>query len=191
MKREVLRGFAGPGMPGSSHLYYTKKAYRNFEARARICISKDGNSGWYFRCAKDKNWNGKEWRDWPEGYEFQINNHSGDPRRTATFYPEPSLRDPEFPKLLGYDPAKDDDKDPNFWFQMHIIAVGNHFVAKLNGKVVTDFVHVTTPPDRLNKEKGKYEEGHIAFQMHHPGTVIQIKDLEVRELAPDFAWQEP
>lgn len=182
----ILQGFGAAGTPDSSHLYYVKKEFRNFEARADLCIDKDGNSGWYFRCPRATNQNRPgpgQWQNWPTGYEFQINNHSGDPKRTGTFYPNPTLLDADIAKYLGYDPAKDDG---NFWFQMHIIAVGNHFVCKLNGKVAVDYVHEIGPGKR--HEKGRWEEGLFAFQMHHPGTIVKIKNLEVRELSPDFRW---
>ncbi len=185
----ILQGKGVPGTPGSSHIYYIKKAFRNFEARAEICINKQGNSGWYFRCPRSANFRNGRWRNWPVGYEFQINNHSGDPKRTGTFYPKPTLWDADIARLIGYDPAKDDG---NFWFRMHIIAVGNHFICKLNGKVAVDHVHPldpTKPPHRHSK--GRWEEGLFAFQMHHFGTVVKIKNPEVRQLAPDFSWSEP
>ena len=77
---------------------------------------------------------------------------------------------------------------------MHIIAVGNHFICKLNDKVATDHVHPLNPWPKKGKRlhsKGRWEEGLFAFQVHHPGTVVKIKNLEVRELSPDFEWREP
>ncbi len=183
----ILQGHAKRGMPGSSHLYYIKKQFKNFEARAQVCISPNGNSGWYFRCPPASNRVGEgELKDWPTGFEFQINNHSGDPKRTGTFYPRPTLWDKDIQKYLGYDHTKDDG---NVWFQMHIIAVGNHFVCTLNGTVANDYVHVKSRDPR--HEKGRWMEGYFSFQMHHHGTVVRFKDLEVRELSPDFTWVEP
>ena len=72
-------------LPGteSSHLYYIKKKFKNFEYKADVNINRDGNSGMYFRCV-DRNRDEKGiWQDWPNGYEAQVNLGSPhDPKRS-------------------------------------------------------------------------------------------------------------
>jgi type 1 glutamine amidotransferase len=169
----VLQGFSEKD---SSHLFFIKKPFRNFEARSEIMISDTGNSGWYFRCPKDRNYDPATgiWRNWPFGYEAQINNGSGDPKRSGTFYPEPTLWDADIQRVLGYDHEKD---DPNFWFAMTIIAVGDHIVIKLNDQVVVD---------HFVDKKEKVYEGYFAFQNHHPGTVVKFRNMQVRPLGDDL-----
>jgi len=153
----------------SSHLYNIKKKYRNFECRADISIDPNGNSGMYFRCL-DRNLNNKgEWKNWPTGYEAQINNgYDHDPKRGGTFYPAPALYTKDIKKLLGYEKEKDKG---NFWYNMHVIAVDNLFVIKLNGKIAT-----------VHRGRRNFREGFFAFQMHHNGSKVRIKNFEVREL---------
>ncbi len=155
----------------ATHIYHIKKKYKNFEYRADINIDPDGNSGMYFLCSPNNLQGNGQWKNWPNGFEAQINNaYKGDPKRSGTFYPNPTLYDKEIAKLLGYKKGKDDG---NFWFNMHVIAVDDLFVIKLNGKVAV--VH------RANRG-GDKKEGYFAFQMHHKGTVVKLKNIEVREL---------
>ncbi len=152
---------------GSSHIYYVKRQFRNFEYRADVNIDPNGNSGMYFRCSPANLKDGK-WKNWPIGYEAQINNgYDGDPKRSGTFYPQPTLLDKDIKRHLGYEKAKDDG---NFWFNLHVIAVDDRFVVKLNGKVVV--VH----------RNDAHQEGYFAFQMHHGNTIVKLKNIEVREL---------
>jgi hypothetical protein len=165
-------------LPGteSSHLYYIQKKFKNFEYKADVNINRDGNSGMYFRCV-DRNRNEKGiWQDWPNGYEAQVNLGSPhDPKRSGTFYgwEEGTLYDKDIQKYLGYDKDKPGD---DFWWNQHIIAVGNHFVVKLNGQVVVDLY------DKGARRAARRAEGFFAFQMHHRGAVVKFKNIQVREL---------
>ncbi len=174
----ILQGEHVKDTPGSSHIYYTKESFNNFEVRSDIYINGYGNSGFYFRCARERNLNNGRWKNWPNGYESQVNMASGDPKRSGTFYPKPTMWTKDIKAVLGYDAPKNPKpgKEENpFWFKMHIIAVGDHIVIKLNNKIVTD--HFTT--------RG-LKEGLFSFQFHHPGTFVQYKNIEVRRLNPDL-----
>lgn len=168
--------FQGFSEKDSSHLFYIKRPYRNFEAHSEIMISATGNSGWYYRCPKERNYDAATgiYRNWPAGFEAQINNGSGDPKRSGTFYPEPTLWDADIQRVLGFDHEKD---DPDFWFKMSIIAVGDHMVIKLNDQVMVD---------HFVGEREKFYEGLFAFQNHHPGTVVKFRNMVVRPLADDL-----
>ena len=62
----ILQGYWEKDKPGpdSSHIYYIKRPFRNFEYRAEVRLNPGGNSGMYFRCPRDKNYvkegNGKK-----------------------------------------------------------------------------------------------------------------------------------
>ena len=100
---------------------------------------------------------------WPKGYESQVENTSPDPQRTGSLY--------NFVKI-GEQLIEDDT-----WWTQHIIAIGNHIIIKVNGKVVVDFV------DKENT----HTEGHVAVQQHDPGSVVHYKDIMVRPLPDDEA----
>ena len=170
----VLQGYCDESDPvGSSHLYYTKWTFKNFEYRVDININQTGNSGLYFRCPKDDNYIGGLWKNFPRSLEAQINNaYEGDPKKSGTFYPKPALSVEDIRKFIGYGTIPDYG---HFWFHMHVIAVDNHFVVKLNGNVVID---LHEPKD----SKRYCEEGDFAFQLHHAETRVRFKNVEVREL---------
>jgi len=170
----ILQGKWVQGTPGSSHLYYIGKKFKNFEYRADVCICPDGNSGMYFRCRDDnKNAQGR-WQNWPDGYEAQVDNGHTDEKRTGTMYPAPALSSDDLKRIMGYEKAKDDG---NFWFTQEVIAVGDHVVIKLNGKVANDV------PD-IKKVPGKNHslEGYFAWQFHDETCLVKFKNIEVREL---------
>ncbi len=181
VKNGVLVG--ATDTPGaSSHLYYTKKSFKNFEVRSQICICDDGNSGFYFRCQKDNFKNGK-WQNWPNGYEAQINLSHGDPKRSGTFYAAPTVWSADIKAWLGFDASdkqqRENLKAKDFWYTMRIIAIGDHTVIMLNDHVVVDHFG---PADG----KSLFTEGYFAFQLHNPGMFVKLKDIEVRELDPSL-----
>ena len=168
----ILQGYWPKGKPGpgSSHLYYIKKAYRNFEYRAEVRLNPGGNSGMYFRCPKEKNLIAKgdkaQWRNWPDGDEAQVKVGPGDSKKTGTLYPgKPAVSEKELNEFIGVDTAKEP-----VWITQHIIAVGNHIIIKLNGKVIREEI------------RNKHEEGLFAYQFHHKGTRVEYRNIEVREL---------
>jgi hypothetical protein len=54
-----------------------------------------------------------------------------------------------------------------------VIVDGNHFIIKVNDKVVTD----CTGP------KNRYAKGYLALQQHNPGSIVQFRNLLMRPLA--------
>ncbi len=174
----ILQGKHVEGTPDSSHLYYIKKKFRNFEYRADVCINPGGNSGMYFRCLDNNLLPSGKWKNWPNGYEAQVNNDSADPRRSGTLYPDPTINAADLERIIGYNVEKE-KKNLDYWFNQHIILVGDHVVVKLNGKVATEQADIHKIPD-----KPYSTEGYFSFQFHDPGTVVKYKNIEVREL-PD------
>ena len=94
----------------------------------------------------------------PKGYEAQVNSTHTDPVRTGSLY--------------NHVKVFDDLVKPDTWFTQEIEAVGNHIVIKVNGKTTVDY-----------EDKGDYfKEGYFAFQQHDPGSKVQIRKVEVKEL---------
>jgi hypothetical protein len=92
----------------------------------------------------------------PKGYEAQVNNTHKDWRRTGSLYAIKDVKEQLIP----------DDT----WWTQDIIADGNHIVIKVNDKVVVD-----TTDD-------KYQKGYIALQQHNKGSVVQYRNLMMRQL---------
>jgi hypothetical protein len=72
---------------------------------------------------------------------------------------------------------------PNEWFTLELIAVGAHFVVRLNGRGVV----AVDDPDQT------YKHGHIALhRMAGPAGEIDCRKIEIKELhAADTATQAP
>lgn len=133
-----------------SHLFYVGEQCGNCEFKAEVKLNKGGNSGMYFRAKMEPGW--------PAGYEAQVNNSSGDWRRTGSLYQLSDVKEQLVP----------DDT----WWTQHIIANGNHIVIKVNDKVVVDYVDA----------KNTYRTGYLALQQHDPGSVVQYRNLMMRTL---------
>jgi len=109
VKDGVLTGSGGQG-----HIF-SKASYDNLMLRTSVRISKNGNSGVYFRT--------QGIQQWPVGYEAQVDNH--DPNNpTGSIYGMHKAR-----KLL----TRDGD-----WFTMQVTADGPHIVVEVNGETVVD-----------------------------------------------------
>ena len=140
-----------------SHLY-SPNTYTNLEFKAEVRLNHSGNSGMYFRAALSKGW--------PKGYEAQVENTSPDPQRTGSLY--------SFHKI-GEQLVQDDT-----WWTQHIVAISNHIIILVNGKVVTDVI----------EDKNTYTAGYLALQQHNQGSVVEYRNLQVKPLPADAkeAW---
>ncbi|HLU46881.1 MAG TPA: family 16 glycoside hydrolase, partial [Planctomycetota bacterium] len=144
------------GRGGQGHIF-SPKEYKNFHYRATVRVGPDSNSGMYFRSKKESS------VAWPRGMEAQLNASHGDPKRSGTLY--------------GYVDVLEQLTRNDEWFTQEVIAVDEHIVIKIDGKVV---VATKVPYDNQKH----FERGHFAFQQHHQGSKVDIKDVQVREL-PD------
>ncbi|MCU0226977.1 MAG: DUF1080 domain-containing protein, partial [Bryobacterales bacterium] len=61
-----------------SHLFYKQREFKNLHFKATIKLNNKGNSGMYFRAEFGTGW--------PKGYEAQVENSSGDPKKTGSLY---------------------------------------------------------------------------------------------------------
>ena len=146
-----------------SHLFYVgdDKPFMNFEFKADVMTTPGSNSGIYIHTRYQKS-------GWPKhGYEAQVNNTHGDPKKTASLYGVVNV-------LKA--PAKD-----NEWFTQHIIVRGKRIIIKIDGKTLVDY---TEPKD---KKPGKnftrvLAGGTFAFQAHDPKSKVYFKNVRVKRL---------
>ena len=142
------------GSGPASHLFSQRDDYENFVYRVEAKINDGGNSGQYFRT--------KFGPGFPKGYEAQINATHKDKIRTGSLY------FPNVKEVLVFEQLH----KPDEWFTQEVTAVGNHIVIKVNGKTTVDW----------KDPKNTYTKGHFALQQHDPGTVVQFRKIEVKEL---------
>lgn len=137
-----------------SHLFSPRGDYKNFEVRAQVKISDGGNSGLYIRATRGTGW--------PEGYEAQINSSMSDPQKSGSLY----TFSPRTVQLVA----------PDTWFEYQISCQnegsGTRIKIWMDGFLVNDY---------LDLER-THTQGHIALQQHHEGSLLEIRDLELREL---------
>jgi hypothetical protein len=154
---EVKDGMlVGTGKP--SMLFSPKGHYKNFVYRAEIRINDHGNSGMYIRTPKEATFS--------KGYEIQVNSTHGDPIKTGSIYTMVHV----YKQLVP----------PDTWFTQEVECVDRnyrgkvipHIKVKVNGDLLYEFL------DHTNA----FQEGHFAFQQHDPGSRVEIRKVEVKEL---------
>jgi hypothetical protein len=148
-----------------AHLFYVGDVnggkFKNFELKLDISTRPKANSGVYFHTEFQKD-------GWPaKGYEVQVNNTHGDPKKTAGLY---NVKD----NLEA--PAKDGE-----WFTMTIKVVGKHIVTSVNGKVIVDYTEEENPPRKANPGR-LIGTGTFALQGHDPGSEVHYKNILVKPL---------
>lgn len=147
-----------------SHLFYVgeDKPFKNFEFKAKVKTDKTSNGGIYFHTKFQET-------GWPKyGFEAQVNNTHGDPKKTGGIY---SVKD-----VMNNSPAKDGE-----WFDYYIKVDGDHVVIKINGEVTADY----TEPEGTKPGKDftrVLDKGTFALQAHDPGSTVWFKDIEVKRL---------
>ncbi|MEM7309937.1 MAG: family 16 glycoside hydrolase [Planctomycetota bacterium] len=136
------------------HIFSPRSDYGDHEIKARVKINVGGNSGLYFRTAYGDGW--------PAGYEAQINSSYADPQKTGSLY--------------GLVPIKTHLVSSDTWFDYHVtcrdVDEGTHVMIRVNGVIFADYVDA----------ERRHGPGHIALQQHHDGSVVEVKELRVREL---------
>ncbi len=147
-----------------AHLFYVGDVqcakFKNFELKLDISTRPKANSGVYFHTEFGPGWPAK-------GYEVQVNNTHGDPKKTAGLY---NVKD----NLEA--PAKDGE-----WFTMTIKVVGKRVTTSVNGKVIVDYTEEEQPQRKSNPGR-LIGSGTFAIQGHDPGSVIHYKNIFVKPL---------
>lgn len=155
---DVVDGaIVGSGL--SSMLYSPRGDYKNIRFRAEIKISDGGNSGMYFRSPTNAG-------DFSKGYEAQIDSTHRDPIRTGSIY--------------GFVHVYKQLAPPDAWFTQEIEVVDKEWRGKtiphikvwVDGELLYEF---------LDYSKA-WSHGYLAFQQHDPGSKVQIRKIEVKEL---------
>ena len=149
-----------------SHLFYVGDveghSFKNFEFKADVMTKPGANSGMYFHTEYQE-------EGWPsKGYEVQVNNSSGDWRRTSSLYAVEDVREA---------PAKDDE-----WFTQKIIVRDKRVVILVNGKVQVDYTEPEDPERPDNMSGRLIDKGTFALQGHDPESVIYYKNIMVRPI---------
>ena len=149
-----------------AHLFYVGEVnggkFKNFELKLDISTRPKANSGVYFHTEF-------QGPGWPaKGYEVQVNNTHGDPKRTAGLY---GIKD----NLEA--PAKDGE-----WFTMTIKVVGKHIVTSVNGKVIVDYTEEEIPERKGQFAQRLVSSGTFALQGHDPGSEVHYKNIFVKPL---------
>ena len=149
-----------------AHLFYVGDVngakFKNFELKLDIMTKPKANSGVYFHTEV-------QGPGWPaKGYEVQVNNSHGDPKRTAGLY---GIKD----NMEA--PAKDGE-----WFTMTIKVVGKHVVTSVNGKVIIDYTEEEMPQRKGQFAQRLISSGTFAIQGHDPGSETHYKNIFVKLL---------
>ena len=150
-----------------NHLFFMEQ-FRNFELKLDVTINNDGNSGVFVK---------SQWQEsaWPTtGFEVQINNSHGDPRKTGSLW--------SFIDILEA-PHGDDE-----WFTMHIISRGRELEVRINDKSLYRFIcqreGQPLPEVITDRNRRISQSGYIALQAHHEGSIAKFRNIFVRRL-PD------
>ena len=148
-----------------AHLFYVGDVqgakFKNFELKLDIMTMPKANSGVYFHTEV-------QGPGWPaKGYEVQVNNSHGDPKRTAGLY---NVKD----NMEA--PAKDGE-----WFTMTIKVEGKHVTTSVNGKVIVDYTEEEQPQRKSNPGR-LIGSGTFALQGHDPGSETHYKNILVKPL---------
>jgi hypothetical protein len=147
------------GSGPASMLVCTKGPYTNFKYKAEIMINDKGNSGLYFRTTRKPTFS--------DGYEAQIDSTHTDPIRTGSLYGMCHV----YKRLV----------EPDTWFTYEIEVQDDVW----RGKNVTR-MRITVNGDELYQFLDfdqQWKEGYFAFQQHDPGSKVQIRKVEVQEIA--------
>ena len=149
-----------------SHLFYTGKvnggSFKDFELKLEIMTMKGSNSGVYFHTKYQE-------KGWPNtGYEAQVNNTHGDPKKTGGLY---AVKD-NFKA-----PAKDGE-----WFDYEIRVKGKKINIKINDKVTSSWIEVPNAPHLKSMPGRKLGSGTFALQAHDPKSVVHYRNIRVKPL---------
>ena len=145
-----------------SHLFYVGDLapFKNFHFKCQVMTKPKANAGIYFHTKYQE-------EGWPKfGYEAQVNNSHGDPKKTGSLY--------------AVENTSKANHNDNEWFDYDIIVSGRNIKIKINGKTEVDF---TEAPDRQPGADftRKLDEGTFAFQSHDPISEVHFKNIRVKK----------
>jgi len=147
------------GSGTQSMLVCTKGPYKNFRYRVEAKINDGGNSGVYFRTTRKPGF--------MDGYEAQVDSTHTDPIRTGSLY--------------GFCHVYKQHVKPGEWFTYEIEVRDDIW----RGREMTR-IKITVDGNELYEHMDfakTYPAGHFAFQQHDPGSIVNIRKVEVMPLA--------
>lgn len=137
--------------------------FKDFHFKAEVLCFPNSNSGIYFHTKFQPD-------GWPAaGYEAQVNNTHGDPKKTGGLY---AVKD-----VMNHSPAKD-----NEWFTYEIIVKGKDIKILINGKPTTQFTEPADWQPPKDMPRRKLGSGTFALQGHDPGSKVLYKNIRVKPL---------
>jgi hypothetical protein len=157
----------GPGL-----LWYAREAFADFVLEVEWRVrTPDDNSGVFVRVPPLGG--GDPEHDWrpavTDGYEIQIDERGYDPERQATASPLHATG-----AVYRLAPAAAGLSRPvGDWNEFRIEARGHAVTVRLNGRLAS----------RLDGDRGRRLEGHVALQAHHAGSRAQFRAVRVMRLA--------
>lgn len=149
-----------------AHAFYIGETgssdFSNFHFKCKVMTKPNSNSGVYFHTKYQAT-------GWPSiGYECQVNNTHGDPKKTGGLY---GVKD------YFEMPAKDD-----VWFDYEVLVEDKHVIVKVDGKVITDY----TEPENAERAESMKDRligsGTIALQAHDRVSKVLFKDMMLKIL---------
>lgn len=150
-----------------AHAFYdgpvNEHEFKNFHFKAEVMCFPNSNSGIYFHTKFQPD-------GWPAaGYEAQVNNTHGDPKKTGGLY---AVKD-----VMNDSPAKD-----NEWFTYEIIVKGQDIKILIDGEPTTEWTEPAgwQPPEGMPGRK--LGSGTFALQGHDPGSKVLFKNIMVKPL---------
>ena len=147
-----------------SHIFYVgdDKPFVNFEFKAECKATKGSNSGIYFHTKFLES-------GWPKyGYEAQVNNSHGDPKRSGSLY--------------GVIDVKEQHIADDTWWTETIRVEGKHLTIKLDDKVVVDYTEPENKPAFDANFERRLGSGTFCLQGHDPNSVVNFRNIRVKRL---------
>ena len=150
------------------YLFSERDDFKDFHLRTEVKVSKDGDSGVFFRSPflLQK----QAGRFQPEGYEAEIFPESAKPL--------PSIMKGYTGSLSGFVMKQESSVKPEEWFTLEVIADGTRVVIKVNGVTETDFDTAVSSQ--------QYRRGHLVLQAISDSTakrptVVHFRKIEIKE----------
>jgi uncharacterized protein (TIGR03067 family) len=168
IENRILKGSSSKGF-----LFSERGDYQNFHLRVEAKINPGGDSNITFRAPFDVIKVGPklEWYGVPDCYMTYLH-------KCVRLRDRPTASIARAgPPGAGYPTALFNVQDdalirPDEWFTLELIADGNRFITKVNGK---EAANCTDP-------LSAYRKGHIALGVFTDQTVVQFKKIEIKEL---------
>lgn len=140
--------------------YYSRRPFKNFILKVEFRQAKpSADSGVFVRFPRVE---GDPWIPVREGYEVQIAGDGISKQGTGAIY------DFQAPTEVPLKPAGE-------WNEYEIACLGQNYYVRLNGRRITTFVG------------GRSEIGMVGLQNHGDESIVQFRNVRVRELPDDAA----